>query len=165
MLHRRDAMLRLGQLGGACALPGLLQARDSAPRRGSADSCIYLFLWGGPPQHDTFDLKPDAPAEIRGEFRPVRTNVPGIDICEQLPKLARLADKYALVRSLTHRSDNHEPSVYHMLTGRVPPRPPLPLISSRLSYSNFSCRPACPKLLNPYGRSPEMKLLVLSVDV
>jgi hypothetical protein len=122
MLHRRDAMLRLGQLGGACALPGLLQARAAAPRRGSADSCIYLFLWGGPPQHDTFDLKPDAPAEIRGEFRPIRTNVPGIDICEQLPRLARLADKYALVRSLTHRSDNHEPSVYHMMTGRVPPR-------------------------------------------
>jgi len=122
MLHRRDAMLSLGQLGGAVALPGLLQARSAAPRGGSADSCIYLFLWGGPPQHDTFDLKPDAPAEIRGEFRPIRTNVPGIDICEQLPKLARLADKYALVRSLTHRSDNHEPSVYHMMTGRVPPR-------------------------------------------
>ncbi|HYH69275.1 MAG TPA: DUF1501 domain-containing protein [Urbifossiella sp.] len=122
MLHRRDAMLRLGQLGGAVALPGLLQARSAAPRSGSADSCIYLFLWGGPPQQDTFDLKPDAPAEIRGEFRPIRTNVPGIDICDQLPRLARLADKYALVRSLTHRSDNHEPSVYHMMTGRVPPR-------------------------------------------
>ncbi|HEX4611830.1 MAG TPA: DUF1501 domain-containing protein [Urbifossiella sp.] len=122
MIHRRDAMIRLGQLGGGFALPGLLRARASAPRGGTADSCIYLFLWGGPPQHDTFDLKPDAPAEIRGEFRPVHTNVPGIDICEQLPRLARLADRYALVRSLTHRSDNHEPSVYHMLTGRVPPR-------------------------------------------
>src|SRR5882757_5118502 len=115
MLHRRDAMLRLGQLGGACSLPGLLQARGAAPRHGSADSCIYLFLWGGPPQQDTFDLKPDAPADIRGEFKPIRTNVPGIDICDHLPRLARRADKYAHVRSLTHPSNNHEPSVQYML--------------------------------------------------
>jgi len=120
MLHRRDAMIRLGQLGaGALPLPSLLEARASATvRRGSADSCVYLFLWGGPPQQDTFDLKPDAPAEFRGEFRPIRTNVPGIDVCENLPRLARLADKFALVRSLSHPSNNHEPSVYHMLTGR-----------------------------------------------
>jgi hypothetical protein len=120
VLHRRDAMIRLGQLGaGALTLPALLQARaETQPtptRRGNtADSCIYLFLWGGPPQHDTFDLKPDAPAEIRGEFMPIRTNVPGIDICEKLPRLARLADKYAIVRSLTHPSNNHEPSVQYM---------------------------------------------------
>src|SRR4051812_46051330 len=118
--HRRDAMIRLGQLGaGALALPALLEARAAAgPRRGSADSCIYLFPWGGPPQQDTFDLKPDAPAEVRGEFRPIPTNVPGIQISEKLPRLARLADKYAVVRSLSHPSNNHEPSVYHMLTGR-----------------------------------------------
>jgi hypothetical protein len=121
MLHRRDAMIRLGQLGaGALALPTLLEARaEKAPaKRGTADSCIYLFLWGGPPQHDTFDLKPDAPAEIRGEFKPIKTNVPGIDICEKLPRLARLADRYAIVRALTHPSDNHEPSVQYMLSGK-----------------------------------------------
>src|SRR3569623_1585045 len=60
ILHRRDAMIRLGTLGSAFALPSLLQANAVSPRRGSADSCIYLFLWGGPPQQDTFDLKPDA---------------------------------------------------------------------------------------------------------
>jgi hypothetical protein len=116
-------MIRLGQLGaGALALPGLLQAREkmlSAPRRGSADSCIYLFLWGGPPQHDTFDLKPDAPADIRGEFKPINTKVSGIQICEQLPRLSRLADKFAIVRSLSHPSNNHEPSVQYMLSGRA----------------------------------------------
>src|SRR5262245_23970232 len=125
MLHRRDAMIRLGQLGaGALALPTLLEARAhadtpslAAPKQShTADSCIYLFLWGGPPQHDTFDLKPDAPEDIRGEFKPIRTNVPGINICEKLPRLARLADKYALVRSLSHPSNNHEPSVQYMLS-------------------------------------------------
>jgi hypothetical protein len=125
MLHRRDAMIRLGQLGaGALALPTLLEARANTPSLAApkqsrpADSCIYLFLWGGPPQHDTFDLKPDAPAEIRGEFKPIRTNVPGLDICEKLPRLARLADRYAVVRSLTHPSNNHEPSVQYMLNGK-----------------------------------------------
>jgi len=118
MLNRRDAMIRLGALGSALGLPSLLRAAPET-RRGSADACIYLFLWGGPPQQDTFDLKPDAPAEFRGEFRPIRTNVPGIDICEKLPRLARLADKYAIVRSLSHPSNNHEPSVQHMLSGRA----------------------------------------------
>src|SRR3954451_3303979 len=125
MLHRRDAMIRLGQLGaGALALPTLLEARgesESRSRRSgaTADSCIYLFLWGGPPQHDTFDLKPDAPEDVRGEFKPIKTNVPGLDICEKLPRLARLADKYAIVRSLTHPSNNHEPSVQYMLSGKA----------------------------------------------
>src|SRR4051812_2177359 len=117
MLHRRDAMLRLGQVGlGALTLPGLLEAAPSskpAPRR--AKSCIYIFLWGGPPQQDTWDMKPDAPAGIRSQFQPIRTAVPGIDICDQMPRLARHTGKIAFVRSLTHNSDNHEPSVYHML--------------------------------------------------
>jgi hypothetical protein len=136
MLNRRDAMIRLGQVGGALTLPAYLQAASSAPRRGSADSCIYLFLWGGPPQQDTFDLKPDAPAETRGEFRPIRTNAPGIDICEKLPRLARLADKFAIVRSLSHPSNNHEPSVYHMLTG-WPGAPTLAVPRNQRSRSDF----------------------------
>ena len=84
MLHRRDAMIRLGQLGaGALSLPTLLQARAEGPlaasRKGNtADSCIYLFLWGGPPQHDLWDPKPDAPPGVRSLFRPVATAVPGI---------------------------------------------------------------------------------------
>src|SRR5262245_45767062 len=118
MLHRRDAMIRLGQMGlGALSLPGLLRAEKNqpAPRR-RAKSCIYLFLWRGPPQQDLWDTKPDAPAGIRGFFSPIRTNVPGIDICDQMPLLARNMDKVAVVRSLTHDSNTHEPSVYRMLT-------------------------------------------------
>jgi hypothetical protein len=138
MIHRRDAMIRLGQLG-ACgiALPELLEARaDSRAARGTADACVYLFLWGGPPQHDTFDLKPDAPADVRGEFRPIRTNVPGIEICEKLPRLSRLADKYALVRSLSHPSNNHEPSVQYMLSGK-PGAPELAVPRNQRSRSDF----------------------------
>ena len=121
MLHRRDAMLRLGQLGlGALTLPGLLRAQESVPpsSRRHAKSCIYLFLWGGPPQQDLWDLKPDTPAGIRSLFDPIRTNVPGIYIGEQMPRLAQLMDKVAIVRSLSHDSNTHEPSVYRMLTGK-----------------------------------------------
>ena len=86
MLHRRDAMLRLGQLGlGALDLAGP-PGRSPLPHRppsGRAKSCIYLFLWGGPPQQDLWDLKPDAPQGIRSLFQPIRTTVPGIDICDQ----------------------------------------------------------------------------------
>src|SRR5215472_18774871 len=99
MLHRRDAMLRLGQLGlGALGLPGLLQAGNpGSARKRPAKSCIYVFLWGGPPQQDLWDLKPDAPTGVRSLFKPIRTSVAGIDFCEQLPLLARQADKLAVV--------------------------------------------------------------------
>lgn len=70
----------------------------------SQKSLIVLWLWGGPSHMETFDLKPDAPAEYRGEFRPIRTNVPGIEISEHLPLLAKLADKFAIIRSCHHDS-------------------------------------------------------------
>ena len=125
MLHRRDAMLRLGQLGlGGLTLPGLLHAdppaAGDAPRR-RAKSCIYLFLWGGPPQQDLWDMKPEAPVGIRSQVSPIRTRVPGIDVCDQMPLLAQHTDKIAVVRSVTHGSNVHEASVYHMLTGRQNP--------------------------------------------
>ena len=78
---------------------------------------IVLWLWGGPSHMETFDLKPDAPAEYRGEFRPIRTNVPGIEISEHLPRLATLADKFTLVRSLSHGSNGHVNSTHTLLTG------------------------------------------------
>jgi hypothetical protein len=126
MLQRRDAMIRLGQLGcGTLALPALLdlekKAAANAPAARRAKSCIYLFLWGGPPQQDMWDLKPDAPEGVRSQFRPIRTVVPGIDICDKMPLLARHTDKVAFVRSVSHPSNNHEPSVYHMMTGKVNP--------------------------------------------
>jgi hypothetical protein len=121
MLHRRDAMIRLGF--GALGLPALLAAgrAGAAPARRRAKSCIYLFLWGGPPQQDLWDMKPDAPQGVRSLFQPIRTNVPGVTVCDQMPLLAQQMDKVAVVRSLSHNSNNHEPSVYHMLTGRQDP--------------------------------------------
>jgi hypothetical protein len=124
MIHRRDAMLRLGQLGLAgVTLPSFLRAesaarRSFAPRVRTADHVIQVFLWGGPPQQDLWDLKPDAPEGIRSPFKPIETTVPGVRLCEHLPLLARQAHRFSLVRSLTHPSDVHEPSVYRMLTGR-----------------------------------------------
>jgi len=155
MLHRRDAMIRLGQLGaGALTLPALVQSHAAPPtHKSTADSCIYLFLWGGPPQHDTFDLKPDAPADIRGEFKPIHTNVPGIDICEKLPKLARLADKFALVRSLTHPSNNHEPSVQYMLSGK-PGAPNLAVPMNQRRRSDFPNIGSVMSSLRPFGDMP-----------
>ena len=128
MLNRRDAMLRMGQVGvGGLTLPSLLQAQthpgthasDSPTGSRRAKSCILLYLWGGPPQQDMWDMKPDAPTGIKSAFAPIQTNVNGIQLCEHLPRLAQHADKLALVRSVTHPSNNHEPSVYYTLTGKV----------------------------------------------
>jgi hypothetical protein len=135
--NRRDAMLRLGKLGlGAVTLPGLLEAgarqalasgtRGTGPaaggyRGGKARSCILLYLWGGPPQQDMWDLKPLAPDGIRSEFAPIETAVPGIMICDQMPRIARHTDKFVIVRSLTHESNVHEVGVYHTLTGQAVP--------------------------------------------
>src|SRR5688572_3199285 len=123
MLHRRDAMLRLGQLGlGSLGLPGLLRAEAAAPSpTARAKSCILLFLWGGPSQPDMWDLKPEAPEGIRSIFKPIETNVPGVIVSDMLPLSARRMDKVAVIRSMSHESNNHEPSVYHTLTGKRNP--------------------------------------------
>src|SRR5438270_4673116 len=147
MLNRRDAMLQLGQFGlGALTLPGLLRAEGerALAGRARAKACILLFLWGGPPQQDLWDMKPDAPAGIRSLFSPIHTRVPGIHICDQMPLLARHTDKLAIVRSVTHPSNEHEVGVYHMLTGRHNPalrvpsnqrkRSDAPNVGSVLSY-------------------------------
>jgi hypothetical protein len=96
-----------------------LDGRAAGPRR----SCIYIFLSGGLSQHESFDLKPDAPAEIRGEFNPIATATPGIEICEHLPLLAARSDRWAIVRSLGHWSNSHTDGHFIMLTGRsdLPP--------------------------------------------
>jgi hypothetical protein len=84
-------------------------------------SLIVVWLTGAPSHIDTFDLKPDAPPEIRGEFKPIATNVPGIQIGEHLPRLAQRADRYAIVRSLAHKENNHLVATHHMLTGHQQP--------------------------------------------
>jgi hypothetical protein len=126
MLNRRDAMIRLGQLGlGGMALPELLAARKASAsefrHEPTADSCIFVFLWGGPPQQDMWDMKPDAPEGIRSQFSPINTVVPGIQVSDHMPFFAKQTDKTCIVRSLSHKSNNHEPSVYHMMTGRQNP--------------------------------------------
>jgi hypothetical protein len=102
-------------------LPALLHGRaaGAAAKGARAKSCIQLFTWGGPSQHETFDLKPHAPDGVRGEFKPIATKVPGTRICEHLPRLAGMADRYTLIRSVTHTGTNHGTSAYHMVTGHI----------------------------------------------
>src|SRR5436853_6988816 len=117
----RRELLRAGALGlFGLYVPGLLQGRAAALTQnkpgsfGRAKSCILLFMWGGPAHQDTWDLKPDAPLEIRGEFRPIPTNVPGIQISEHFHRLARRADKLCLVRSMTHDNGDHTLSTTYL---------------------------------------------------
>ncbi len=87
-----------------------------------AKACIFLFMWGGPAHQDTWDMKPNSPAEYRGDFRPIDTNVSGLQICEHLPLLAQRADKLALIRSMTHDDVDHTSATHYPLTGRATPR-------------------------------------------
>ena len=116
----RREFLRAGSLPLlGLGLPQLLQARESATtRKGKAKACIVLFMWGGPAQQDTWDMKPDSPVEYRGEFKPIATKVPGIQVCEHLPKLAMRMDKLAQIRSMTHNDVDHTSATHFMLTGR-----------------------------------------------
>ena len=122
---------------GAVGLLGLgmnhlnwLHAAGGAGGRERAKSVIYIFLSGGLAQHESFDLKPDAPSDIRGEFKPIPTRTPGLHICEHLPELAKRSEHWALCRSLTHKSNDHSAGHHIMLTGRsdIPPgfNPSLP---------------------------------------
>jgi hypothetical protein len=104
----RRTWLRIGGLAlGGLALPDILRAEARSGERKKALGIIMVLLPGGPTHLDTLDLKPDAPAEIRGEFQPTHTNVPGIDVCELLPRLARMADKLTIIRSLVGFRDDH----------------------------------------------------------
>lgn len=124
-LNRR-AVLRLGALGGL-ALPHLWQSKSLAATGpttsgfGSAKRCIFLFMWGGPSQLDTFDMKPDAPIDIRGEFQPTATRTPGLIMCEHFQRLATMTDKVAIVRSLNHDDPAHLSSGHTTVTGQLPP--------------------------------------------
>lgn len=118
-LTRRN-MLQIGAIGALnLSLPQLLAAKeqrqvDRAPR---ADSCILVFLNGGPSHLDTWDMKPDLPSEMRSEFAPIATDLPGIQVCEHLPKLSRRLSKLTLVRAVHHDQVAHAPAVYTALTG------------------------------------------------
>jgi len=129
----RRSLVRLGigglAGGGFLDLVSLVRraraaaAATGGPRREPAN-CILIWMDGGPSHLETFDPKPGAPAEVRGEFAPIRTNVPGIEISEHLPRLAGIADKYAIVRSVCHNQGNHGAGNHYMMTG-APPRIPV----------------------------------------
>ncbi|MCS6852788.1 MAG: DUF1501 domain-containing protein [Gemmataceae bacterium] len=119
---RRD-LLRVGSLGMlGVSLPRFLRAAEgNSGRKARAQSVIFLHQFGGPSHLDTFDLKPDAPEAIRGEFRPIATSAPGVFISERLPRLAQVMDKVCLVRSLHHDMKTHNAASYYSLTGHAPP--------------------------------------------
>lgn len=111
---------------GAVALAGLSPVRAIRARAAESPSpvrsCIFVFYQGGPSHLDTWDMKPNAPAEVRGEFRPIATAVPGLWACEHLPHLARVADRLTIIRSLHHGLTNHLPAAFTTLIGRESPR-------------------------------------------
>ncbi len=124
--YSRREWIRLGGIGlGGLTLPGLLEHRqltaaENPPTR--AKSVIVLFNSGGLPQHETFDPKPDAPAEIRGAFGAIATRTPGLQVGELMPKIAQLTDRLAVIRSMVTGDNAHSTSGYQMLTG-VPHAP------------------------------------------
>ncbi|OYV88423.1 MAG: hypothetical protein B7Z73_08545, partial [Planctomycetia bacterium 21-64-5] len=112
----RRSFLRIGGLAvGGLSLVDVLRAEEASRNRRSHKAIIMVYLSGGLSHHDSFDMKPDAPAEVRGEFKPIATNVPGVEICELLPKTAAMLDKFAVVRSIVGLRDEH--SSYQTLTG------------------------------------------------
>ncbi len=117
---RREFFKAAGLTGLGLGLPSALHALPARPPGGPIHSCILIFFYGGPSQLDSLDPKPDAPAEVRGEYGTIATAVPGVRVCEHLPQTARLLDRVALLRSLHHPLRNHNAAAAEALTGRVP---------------------------------------------
>ncbi|HIL71304.1 MAG TPA: DUF1501 domain-containing protein, partial [Verrucomicrobia bacterium] len=154
-MSRRN-FLKIGGLAlGGLSLPEILKAESTSKGGKTQKSLIMIFLPGGPPHQDMFDLKMDAPSGIRGEFQPIRTNVPGIHICELFPRLARLMDKLAIIRSVTGASGDHD--AYQCMTGH-PPRKNLPpggwpSIGSVVSHQQGPVNDSIPPFI---GLAPKM---------
>jgi len=162
MLRRHWLQLGVAGLAGG-SFANLLQLRETCaanlPANKKPSSCILIWMDGGPTHFETFDPKPEAPVEIRGEFQPINTNVAGIQICEHLPQLASIANKYAIVRSVCHNQGNHGAGNHYMMTG-APPRIPVgcgAFVSFHPSLGSVAAkeRPA-PHGLPPYFSMPSM---------
>ncbi len=158
--HSRRDFLQIGGLAlGGASLPQLLQAESSLGKssRGiNHKAVIMIMLPGGPPHQDMWDLKMDAPSEYRGEFRPIKTNVPGVEICEEFPRIAKMADKFSFVRSMIGCEGPHD--LMMCLTGRpgrknVPPGG-WPSIGSALSKLKGQASSDCPPFV---GLSPKCR--------
>ena len=156
-VSRRD-ILRVGGLAlGGLSLPEILRAEAIsqsaiAPRHMSHKGVIMIFLAGGPPHQDMFDLKPDAPAEVRGEFNPIHTNVAGIEICELFPRMAKMMDKFAIIRSLKGCLNRHEP--HQCFSGFPSGKDVWPCVGSFLTRVEGATDPAVPPFV---GLSPQTR--------
>ena len=162
--HAQDRRRFLAQAAISGLGLGSSLAADAAARpvvaRGGIRSCILIFYYGGPSHLDTFDPKPDAPTEVRGEYRTIATAVPGVRVCEHLPRTARLMKRLALLRSLHHPMRNHNSAAAEALTGRTPaggdqellrddPRG-LPTLGSAISYALGPRAGVLPYVALPY---------------
>ncbi|MCA9113025.1 MAG: DUF1501 domain-containing protein, partial [Planctomycetaceae bacterium] len=150
----RRSFLQIGGLAmGGLSMPQILQAEQASGVGSNNKGIIMIFLPGGPPHQDMWDLKMDAPSEIRGEFHPIATKVPGIEICELFPRLAGMADKLTFVRSIVGATGSHY--AFQCLTGRTDRNQPQggwPAMGAVLSKLYGSRDPAVP----PYvGLSPK----------
>lgn len=134
---RRREFLRAGMLAlGGVTLSDVLRARARAGQGQPNTSVILFWMWGGPSQLETYDMKPDAPREYRGPLSPIRTNVPGMDICEYMPLQAQMADKFSIIRSLHHEMASHNDGSIEVLTGKTP-RVADPTSTARSEHPDF----------------------------
>ncbi|HRX81681.1 MAG TPA: DUF1501 domain-containing protein, partial [Pirellulaceae bacterium] len=120
-VHGGGGLLLANGLRGSSALAASDESRKAAPTTPTAKSVIQIFLWGGMSHNDTWDPKPESGRDYMGEFgKVISTNVAGTQLCELFPELSRQADKYALIRSMTHGNNGHETAAYLMQTGHQP---------------------------------------------
>src|SRR5450755_1086118 len=150
-LSRRN-FLRVGFLGlASLTLADVLRLRAAQGSAAKDTSVILIWKGGGPSHMDTWDPKPDAPAEYRGEFKPIATNVPGIRISEHLPLSARQMDKFSILRSVTHPDSGHESASHYLLTGYRPtndiPAQEMPSYGSITAKVRGPRRPGLPAYL------------------
>src|SRR6516164_3491821 len=145
----RRRLLQAGSAGIAgLSLPTLLRAAAGSGLRARARQVIFLHQFGGPSHLDTFDMKPDAPAEVRGQYRPIASALPGVPVCERLPRMARVMDKVTLVRTVRHEMRNHNSAGYYSLTGVAPPTDDQRLRDSRELF------PAYGSVVDRFAPSP-----------
>lgn len=151
----RRNFLRIGALGlGGLALPQILRAESQSGNRQPHKAVIMIYLPGGPSHQDMFDLKMEAPSEIRGEFTPISTKVPGIQICEHMPRLAKMMDKFAIIRSMVGSFGQHD--AFQCLTGRTNRNMPAggwPCLGSVMAKLEGPVDPAVPPFV---GLAPKM---------
>ncbi|MEM7011570.1 MAG: DUF1501 domain-containing protein [Verrucomicrobiota bacterium] len=155
----RRNFLQIGGLAmGGASLPQLLKAEAASSGKMDHKAVIMIFLAGGPPHQDMFDLKPEAPSNIRGEFQPISTNVPGIQICEEFPQMAKMMDKFAVIRSVVGCDGAHD--AQQCLTGHpVRNQPPggWPSIGSVMSAVQGKVNDSTPPFIGLAGTSGEMR--------